>query len=353
MLIPNLKAVNDIIHKNMPGTKSICPIVVKDIVGNDHFDRRCSRVDDGQPTMKFNISDGQRHNKWSLDDKQRFIYALFNNYSVGMLHLSEHVRHVYTNAHKTEYTLNVSYNIEDGQSRCTVLQEFINDKLLYDGKIFSEMTKDDQEFINNFAFPCEKMSGFSRNELEEMFILINSGKPLNDNDKFISVKHTSEIVRFALDTLGDPRLSQYRKAYDEKTRTCLSDTVAVICTLKHNDLKYLNNSFGNFINVIHDTLCAEEIRRINQFWDFATYVIDQSGIKRKSSLSKLSKFLGILVVDFMLHGANNADMWSEFIYNCAMENFKPYEHLKTGEQRNMKENDWKARHNAVMQLFTQ
>ena len=130
--------------------RQIGEISLRDIFEKDdddeyiHFDatedRRTSR-------KKYRIALHQRFNKWSHKAKETIIESIFLNYIIGSLSLSQHV--------DREHIGNFYYDIEDGQSRLTVIQEYIEDEFPYKGKVFSELTDSQKNRFMNYKFPKE------------------------------------------------------------------------------------------------------------------------------------------------------------------------------------------------------
>ena len=88
--------------------------------------------DRSQTQKKYRIPIHQRFNRWSSDDKQSLIASIFLNYIIGNISLSRH-----PNDAMVFY-----FNIEDGQSRLTVIQEFIEDKFKLNSLLLDEIKVD-------------------------------------------------------------------------------------------------------------------------------------------------------------------------------------------------------------------
>ena len=134
---------------------------------------------------KYRIPKHQRHNKWNTDDKKNLIDSVWKNYIIGGISLSQHPdgRLVY-------------FNIEDSQSRLTVIQEYLDDKLKYKNKFFSELTNDEKHRFHNYTFSVDTTIPTNhaiQNEsittiddhYYENFDRINRGKKLEDNDQVL------------------------------------------------------------------------------------------------------------------------------------------------------------------------
>ena len=84
--------------------------------------------DRGTCNLKYRIPQHQRYPQWTEEKKDRLIDTIFNGYTMGGFILSEHYD-------RTQNML--FYNIEDGQTRMSILQEYYDDKFKYSEKTFS------------------------------------------------------------------------------------------------------------------------------------------------------------------------------------------------------------------------
>lgn len=142
-------------------------------------------------TKRYRIPTHQRHDKWTPEAKETIIDSMAKGYIVGSLSFSRH-----TNNDGTCYI-----NIEDGQSRLTVIQEYIEDKFKYKKGLFSERTRIEQDRFLDYVFStetttpsmlrpsAERDATTTQDHYFENFDRINRGEPLKDNDKYWCMKH--------------------------------------------------------------------------------------------------------------------------------------------------------------------
>ena len=64
-------------------------------------------------TLEYCIPEHQRMPQWNKDNKEKFIETIFYGYPIGTITLSEYRKE----------DGNIKYNIEDGQTRVSVLQQ--------------------------------------------------------------------------------------------------------------------------------------------------------------------------------------------------------------------------------------
>lgn len=173
-------------------------IFEKDEEGNYiNFD---ATVDRRHCNLKYRIALHQRYNTWNKEAKNTIIDSIYRNYIIGSISLSRHV--------STEDASNY-FDIEDGQSRLTVIQEYLDNKFMYLGKYFRDRTDYEKNKFLNYIFPTEIMTPArsSRNPTMtiqehhyENFDRINKGKPLCDNDKYWCWKDKPQ-VKFSLELI--------------------------------------------------------------------------------------------------------------------------------------------------------
>ena len=111
---------------------------------NDEYVNIETTNDRAHTNKKYRIPIHQRHNKWKSDDKKTLIDSIWKNYIIGGISLSQQPdgRQVY-------------FNIEDSQSRLTVIQEYLDDKFKYKNKHFSELSNEEKQRFNNYMFSVD------------------------------------------------------------------------------------------------------------------------------------------------------------------------------------------------------
>lgn len=115
----------------------------------------------------------QRNAIWPRPAKAYLIDTIINDRPIPLLFLQR-----ITSAQKGR----PSYTIIDGQQRLRAIFEFLDDRLrltqspkksTYFNKYFSELPTELQDKIINYDFTVEELSGYSDNDIKDMFVRIN------------------------------------------------------------------------------------------------------------------------------------------------------------------------------------
>ena len=99
--------------------------------------------DRNNSNMKYRIPIHQRYNKWTSDAKRDLIESIYMNYATPSIILSRH----------SDGETNFYFNIEDGQSRFTVIQDHLDDKFKFNGKLFRICLSMLQNRFLDYCFP--------------------------------------------------------------------------------------------------------------------------------------------------------------------------------------------------------
>jgi hypothetical protein len=159
-----------------------------------NIDTTCDR---SECKMKYRIPLHQRYHKWNHAAKETVIDSHWKNYIIGNISLAQHVD-------MNDGT--VYYNIEDGHSRLTVIQEYLDDKFKFKGKLYSERTSPEQERFLSYIFATDTTTPSRTRPIAdqeittiddhyyENFDRINRGKALDDNDKYWCKKNKPMVA---------------------------------------------------------------------------------------------------------------------------------------------------------------
>ena len=117
------------------------------------------------------------------------------NYATPSIILSRH----------NDGEMNFYFNIEDGQSRFTVIQEYLDDKFKFNGKLFSERTIHEQNRFLDYCFPTSitiphrtRADNTTIDDRHfENFDRINRGKPMQTMIS-IGVRKINCLVQLAI-----------------------------------------------------------------------------------------------------------------------------------------------------------
>lgn len=188
-----------------PGT-----LTVKQIV--DDFDKKEITVN----------PEYQRGEVWHPDQQKKLIDSLFRGYQLPIFYLHEIER---TNSRGQIWT---TLEIIDGQQRCNALNRFINGDLQlfnmddeqskfspflrdtsvypcpWGGQRFSTLSPDLQEELLNKPLPIAFITEASQHEVRDLFIRLQSGSSLNNQEKRDA--YPGEFTDFILKLGGKPAL---------------------------------------------------------------------------------------------------------------------------------------------------
>ena len=271
--------------------------------------------------MLYRIPGHQRYNKWSNDAKETIIDSIFKNYIIGALSVSRH----------SDGGMSWYLDIEDGQSRLTVIQEFLEDKFKYRGGYFSERTQHEQNRFLDYVFatdtttPARNRPTAERNAVTtddhyfENFDRINRGKALEDNDKYWCMKNKPMVAHAIklIEQCKDDYLFMKTEKFNTKDtngkviRKPLEQIVTMIDAL-------INGIYKKSYSRHYEKICEEftEIhkRMVGIFMEFYKSIYDKMLIqmpKRDRELFPFNnpgKFLGMIIMHFKDCICNEAEM---------------------------------------------
>ena len=334
--------------------------------------------DRSQTQKKYRIPIHQRFNRWSSDDKQSLIASIFLNYIIGNISLSRHPNNA----------MDFYFNIEDGQSRLTVIQEFIEDKFKFNSLLFSELTEYDRNRFMDYKFSTDittpsRNRGNSNMLLDDHYFVnfdrINKGASLSDNDKYWCYK-SKKLVEIAINLIEDSKLdytfmgvSKFggKDKNGKEERKPLEEFVTFISALVNNiykksydrnseylDVKKTNGQpysqididyiygFMEFYKSIHDTMLEQMPPRQRE--------------KVNVHFNNPGKFLGMIVMDYKEYSPleDKKNMWVNILnINRSSDNFmKEKNTLWNGftdaNKKNQEEENIRMRLNRVKEFYS-
>ena len=292
----------------------------------------------------YRIPDHQRFYKWNHNQQKMFIDSIITGYPIQSLVVVARIDSTIEHAR-------AFYDIEDGQSRLTTLWLFINNRfsipLNGEELYYDDLTIDQKMIILNYRIPIEQVEFtgvLTRREeqtmIAELFIRLQMGKPLSDNDKYHASAHEPCMQMLAQIKQGyQPTIEAYcGKVGEGKTKAQLTDFCSAILAVGHNNVEYIN-CFSENYDVISTPLTLGGQQRISMF--FANYfALISLRVPTGSAkiYGRMSKFLGYCVSSYI----NDSDqfprpylVWylQELVNNA---NFVPrtFHDLSAGDQRN-------------------
>ena len=300
-----------------------------------------------ESTTMYRIPLHQRFPSWKQSKKQRLVESVLKDYPVHAIILTEN----YANGGKY-------YDIEDGQTRLTALQEFLEDGFACEpgtiggGCKFSELSQELRDAFTSYQLTVETFvsSSSSPEDMADIFERLNSGKPLGDNDKYYSRVSTSPVLQF-LDVLKshvDLRVDfglLVGPIGTGKTRKLLGDIVGAILAVatRGSDVggdACITTSYEQNYRYLMTVLTDEQKEDIITF--FKAYfvkvheAIDTCTTKPQKRYGKLSGALGLAVSTWVNDGTVPASIaWyvRMMFYNRDWEPAS-FSQLSVGDRRN-------------------
>jgi len=259
---------------------------------------------------KYRIALHQRYNKWGKCAKNTIIESIWLNYIIGSISLSQH----------HDGSDGFYFDIEDGQSRLTVIQEYLTDKFSYCDKLFSETSSLQQNRFMDYKFPVEittlpttRGSGTTliEDHYYENFDRINRGKPLSDNDKYwcrkdtVLVKFTINLIlKFNTET-GYEFMKTHmfgKKNNDGKVnRDVLEKIVTMVGAFLYGVYK---KSYSRHMYKMRDDISQTNIIRFYDFMKFYKSIYDSMVhiMPREDNeqipFNNPGKFMGLIIMDY-------------------------------------------------------
>lgn len=190
-----------------------------------------------QNGMKYRIPEHQRHPQWKHEQKNSLIDTVFRNYPMNGIVVSEHVK-----------DNGIYYDLEDGQTRLSNLQDFYMNEypyLLDDGSevYYKELPMSLQRRFENYRIYLEILSDIDEqsHDISEAFHRLQCGTPLKDKDLYWNRKDEYPLVKKAFTLINEPYWqSGYMntvKGITDKHRNHLPDIITLIYAIINYNLK--------------------------------------------------------------------------------------------------------------------
>lgn len=217
--------------------------------------------------LKYRIPQHQRYPQWTKEKKVGLIDTIFNGYTMGGFILSEHY----------DRTKNMLfYNIEDGQTRMSILQEYYDDEFKYCEKTFSELSPSLQRRFENYKLNLEIIKGASEDDIHLMFQRLQEGLPLKDFDKFWNWRD-KPLIAFTIKVIKSEYCrNEYMKtgSFGDKDRKKLSHICGLVSSIAHG-VEFITSSFRTQYPLISTLLTDEQQDRVFEYLIFYNTILDQ------------------------------------------------------------------------------
>lgn len=261
-------------------SKTLGDIFEKDASGTPLLFNADLRRGDG---LTYRIPEHQRHPSWKKEKKQLLVDTVFRNYPMSGFVVSEHCEND-----------KIYYDIEDGQSRLSILQEFYNDGFTYETETgqqvkFSQLSNAVQRRFENYKIYIEVMSDFKDNAQYEVFERLQNGEALADKDLYWNRRDYS-LVQKAMKLIQTPQwLGTYmntHKGITDKNRNALPPTVTFIyaiinyhaikqCEGNPSKRKSMWSSFRAQAAMLNEPIDQNDHTRINNFLEYLNHIINE------------------------------------------------------------------------------
>ena len=336
---------------------------------NDNYINIETTDDRANTNKKYRIPIHQRHNKWKPDDKKTLIDSIWKNYIIGGISLSQQPdgRQVY-------------YNIEDSQSRLTVIQEYLDNKLKYKNKYFSELTDENKQRFYNYTFSVDttvptnhaiENEGITTidDHYYENFDRINRGKKLEDNDKYWCHKDKS-IVNYSINLIDNFNNNYtFMNTHDfngHTERKPLNNIVTIVGALIYGVYK---NSYERHYERIGIPITDEMKQKVINFMNYYKSIHDgmfelhEKEVTEKFQFNNPGQFLGMVLYDFNEKVVNDAtqeeskNMWINILnINRFSDNFMKgkktlWNEFSDGDRKNQEKDNLEARYNRIKEFY--
>ena len=352
------------------GQISLREIFQKDEEGN-YINFDATKVRD-TCSMKYRIPIHQRYNKWNSEAKETIIESVFQSFIIGNLSLSRH----------SDGQMGFYFNIEDGQSRLTNIQEYLDDKFKFCGGFFSERTQLEQNRFLDYIFSTDTTSphrtrAVTNTTIEdhyyENFDRINRGKALADNDKYWCLKN-KPMVALAIELMEQCKVDyEFMKTAKFNTkdkdgkiqRKPLEEFVTMIDALLNGIYK---KSYSRHYQKIGDEITTEDRAILNAFMTFYKAIYDTMITvmpKRDNEqfpFNNPGKFLSMVIMDFRTDVVGitleqKKNMWVTILnIDRSSNNFMKgtgtlWNGFKDGEKKNQEQENINKRLTRVMEFY--
>ena len=316
-----------------------------------------------ESSLKFRIPEHQRWPQWPADKMKLLVDSVFKNYPIHAIICSHHMGH--------EGTVHTEWSdIEDGQSRLSILQKFYNDGFKNsDGILFSELQRNAQRKFENYNITIDVLRGTSDDDIHEIFDRLQCGKPLSDSDKYWNWKE-QPVIDFAIRLIdSDVWRGEYMgtSGFSAKKRDRLSDICGLVISIAHQDSGYARKTFKNNFEKVKSPITEEGQARVVDFLNFYFHMIDSCYEELpKRSNEKVRRFwnlggeLGMIIYDWINSGRqlqDRLDMWTFFINTARVsDDFIAGEQtlwvgMSAGNKRNSKPEDVLARCSRITDFY--
>ena len=339
-----------------------------DIIHPDVFQPRTELNQQDILRKQYRIPEHQRFPAWSTKKKQSLVESVLHNWPIHAIILSKHVEQNFSYDDQ-EPTFIEYFNVEDGQTRLSALQDFFLDKFPTtdtNGLLYSQLSTQEQTYFTSYQISTEvfTMTGNRAAAIDCManiFDRLNSGTPLGNNVKYYARKQTP-IVHYSLslsihDTFRDWFNKYIGTVGGGKKRNLMADMVgANLSILKHSEAS-LNTSYQRNYYLLTDSLQDTDIATIQIFYtsyfNFLDTTIGDATTKPNKIYGKLSGILGLAICSWINYGNIHESLSWYIMMKYYRPKYEPplFAELTTGDRRNCQGSAIRNRLEKIIQQF--
>jgi hypothetical protein len=312
-------------------------------------------------TYKYRIPIHQRYYKWKPEKVSKLIDSVMNNYPIGGIIVSKHIKD------NKEY-----YDIEDGQSRLSILQKFYDDKITWKnennhGILYSELDDSYKDEFKSYMISVEILENFNDSEIHDLFERLQEGEPLKDKDLYWNRSDT-KFVKFALELIKKPYWNaEYMgtlKSITDTHRDRLPDVCALISAFTKDENRHITPSFRKHCNSFDKPITSQIESNIKNFLEYynsiikGIYELPENSDRRMRPFYNVAKDLGMVLIEWLdnpdMHDNDNdikllKTKWIKVIsYDMNNNNFMRgkknlWNGLSSGDKQNTNDSSLRAR----------
>lgn len=272
------------------------------------------------------------------------------------------------------------YDVLDGQQRLTTVSKFINDeyalselpelvvtdeatgetnKYSVSGLKFSKFPEELQEIIKGFTFSIIYFDDITQEEVREIFIRLNNGKPLSTKEKNISFcKRIDDLMELGTHSVFESMLT--KKSYDAKSYVPIIAKIHQMLDKDIKDVVFSGTKFNEYIEDI--SLDQEEKSRILTLLDDIEFIhnmiAEDTEKASKNIAKKMYKETHFVSLSPWIWEAHKRGIDASIVADWIMKFFAPEDKLSVDEEYNdaclsgtAKPENIQKRHKAVKENF--
>ena len=223
----------------------------------------------------------QRGYVWKREKKSLLIHSMIFGYPVPPIYANR---------------VNGVYDVIDGQQRCKTIIQFLSGKFSLSivpnvilpngeevelsGKKYDQLPREVQELIGNFNLDLHYGENLSQEEIKEMFIRLNNGKPLSATELTkAQIKSVDKVVSLT----GHPLFKILMNDAAQEASKDVSLIMQSYIVLFSEDKCLLNSKIKQ--TLINNEITEEQLNSIKNSMDIMLSVFERL-IKDKSEISK-------------------------------------------------------------------